>query len=349
MGVYGMNRFIRTTMENNRCVKHNSLSCYKYNRIAIDYYNLLHKFLQRNPAGDEYMMEFINFIHKFAKYNIDLIFVIDGKPLEEKQFTIKQRKDNIKKIKTELVEKIASSTNPETIKKNQEKLDRISYKIKPNHIIYSKKLFDIMGVMYLHFENFEADMIIKYLSDTEIVDACYSSDMDLLTFGCKKIITDLDYKNDFIVEYNNEEILKNMGLSREEFIDLCICCGTDYNCGLINSDLNTNIKLIKKYTNIETIIEYINIINTTEEFSNNHIEIPERFDYVKVRNIYDFKLPMSDCEIIINGFKDKVVLSENDITIKIEKYIKKLMHQNKQPKYIYKMKEFAYYKYAIRI
>ena len=342
MGVYGMNRFIRTTMENNRCIKHNSLSCYRYNRIAIDYYNLLHKFLQRNPNGDDYIMEFINFIHKFAKYNIDLIFVIDGAPFEEKKITIKQRKDTIKKIKSELVEKIANETNVDIIKKNQDKLERMSYKITPNHIKDSKNLFDTMGVMYLHFEDFEADLIMKYLSDTEIVDACYSSDMDLLTFGCKKIITDLDYKNDFIVEYNNEEILKDMGLTMKQFIDLCICCGTDYNSGLNNTTLETNIKLLKEYTNIENIIKFMDNINSS-------ISIPDRFDFVKVRSIYDFKLPNSDCQIIINGFKDKIILSENDICNKIGKFIQLLKNQNKQPKYIYKMKEFAYYKYGIRI
>jgi flap endonuclease-1 len=342
MGIYGMSRYIRQNMENNKCVKYNTLSCYKYNRIAFDYYNLLHKFLQRSSNDDDYLMEFINLIHKFSKYNVDMIFVIDGKPLKEKEETLNERKTNNKRIIQTIKEEIKNEVDAKIRDEKVQKLKKVNYSISPNHIIKSKELFDTLGIRYLHFENFEADMIFKYLSDSKIIDACYSNDMDLLTFGCKKVLNDLDFINDVIVEHNYDEIIKKLEMTPDEFIDLCICCGTDYNNSLNNSNFEKNISLIKKYKNIENIIDSLN------NELNNDISIPSRFDYKKVRKIYNFELPQNDCKTIISGFRDEII-NKNTMSITLKKLIEKLIKNKKQPKYVYKVKEFAYYKYEVNI
>ena len=112
----------------------------------------------------------------------------------------------------------------------------MDYKITPEHIKRSKELFDTLGIMYLHFPKFEADMIMKYLSENDFVDACYSGDMDLLTFGCKKIINDLNYNDDFVIrptmDYydGTKQILSNLfSINLIECISISIP-GVKYPC-----------------------------------------------------------------------------------------------------------------------
>ena len=48
-------------------------------------------------------------------------------------------------------------------------------------------LFEILNIPYIRAVN-EADTLISKLYKTKHIDACLSEDMDLLVFGCKKLI-----------------------------------------------------------------------------------------------------------------------------------------------------------------
>lgn len=352
MGIFGLKNYIRKNLENGRCVKYIPLSYYRYKRIALDFYNFLHKFLQRSSIDDDYLMEFINLIHKLSKYNIEIIFVIDGKPLKEKHPTLIERKKNNQEKIQKITEQIKIEKDTIIRDENIEKLKKINYNITLSHITKSKELFDTLGIKYLHFDNFEADIIFKYLSDYEIVDACYSNDMDLLAYGCKEILNDLDFNTDIIVQYNYNDIIKQFQITSNEFIDLCICSGTDYNKPLINSKLETNIKLIKEYKSIENILNSIDDINYCLNNTNSgeikEILIPSEFNYKKVREIYKFELPKDDKIKIISGFTNNII-NIDKIRMSLKNLVKLFISNRKKPKYVYKIREFAYYKYMLEI
>ena len=80
MGVKGF----KTFLEKIGCVNPIHLSSYKGKTIAVDFTNILYRYLCR----ESYIYEFINLICKFQYYHIKLIFVFDGKPDENKQYII---------------------------------------------------------------------------------------------------------------------------------------------------------------------------------------------------------------------------------------------------------------------
>ena len=89
MGIKSLSSFLLTMID---IVTKVSLSTLTGYTIAVDWANLMHRFLYRNNDNNAYLLEFINFIHKCQKYQIDLIFVFDGRPCEAKQYTINQRR-----------------------------------------------------------------------------------------------------------------------------------------------------------------------------------------------------------------------------------------------------------------
>ena len=100
--------------------------------------------------------------------------------------------------------------------------------------------------------------------------------MDMIPYQCKSIIQNINFSNDDIIVYNLETILNNLNITNQQLIDLCICCGTDFNNKLINIKCKELYCLIKTYGSIEGIIDNLYIINENREKT---LKIPYQFDY----------------------------------------------------------------------
>ena len=96
------------------------------------------------------------------------------------------------------------------------------------------------------------DSQCAYLSKNNIVDAIASEDMDLLTFGTKILLRNINKKD--IVEIKLENILLECEITQDQFIDLCILMGCDYCPTIDGIGMHTAYKLIKQHGTIENII-----------------------------------------------------------------------------------------------
>jgi 5'-3' exonuclease len=85
--------------------------------------------------------------------------------------------------------------------------------------------------------------------------------MDLLAYGCKYIIQDLDFKEDTVIEIDYEMLLVHLGVSHQQLLMAFILSGTDWNNGLKKSNFSNNLELIKKYGNISSVIANLKEIN----------------------------------------------------------------------------------------
>ncbi|KAJ3094676.1 Elongation of fatty acids protein 2 [Physocladia obscura] len=95
---------------------------------------------------------------------------------------------------------------------------------------------------------------------------------------------------------------KDMDLSRDQFVDLMILCGTDFSGTLKGVGYVTAYKLIKKHGSIEAILE-------TGKYSSNCIE---GFDYQVAREVY------------INAFERMdLIFNESGLVREIEKMVEK--------------------------
>ncbi len=52
--------------------------------------------------------------------------------------------------------------------------------------------------------------------------------MDCLTFGAGILLKGVKTKKENIIEVNLKDLLQELELSMDEFIDFCILCGCDY-------------------------------------------------------------------------------------------------------------------------
>ena len=171
------------------------------------------------------------------------------------------------------------------IQKDIQKNNNKSKGIKKSYIENLKKLFYYLHIPYIHI-NKEADIVCKLLIDYNIVDSCISDDMDMIPYQCKSIIQNINFSNDDIIVYDLESILNNLNITNKQLIDLCICCGTDFNNKLINIKCKELYGLIKEYGSIEGIIDNLDSINENREKT---LKIPYQFDYQISRDIFMIK------------------------------------------------------------
>ena len=110
------------------------------------------------------------------------------------------------------------------------------------------------------------------LSRLNFVDGVISDDTDTLACGSRIILRNFNNKVDYVSYYNTDEILYQLDLNYESFLDLCILLGTDYNNKIKNINYKTAYDLIKKYRTLDSI----------KEKTNYNIY----YDYKNIRNIF---------------------------------------------------------------
>ena len=253
--------------------------------IAIDVSIYLYKFMYGN---NNLLLNFLKQIEKFNKYDITPVYIFDGKPPDEKKQIIAnrkeikrkkyERKEEIEKKLVEYDEIINTSLEAEQVKiykdnksileieLNKLKLSIIN--IKDSDIASLKELFDTLGVTYIEATT-EAEIICSNMCIQGLVYGCLSDDTDVLANGSIKFLTCYNYKNDFLIEYDFNNILSCLKLNQLEFVDLCILCGCDYTCKINKVAYITAYKLITQHRTIEKIIENIRSIekyNITDDF-----------------------------------------------------------------------------------
>ena len=122
-----------------------------------------------------------------------------------------------------------------------------------------------------------------------VINACLSEDMDLLVFGCKKMIK---FKSNSVVEYDLDYITKSLNITSDQFIELCILFGCDY------------LKPLLRLKPDEIYNKYIN--------SNSIYDVLDSYNYDIVNKyVKDFNLTKN---LFINKDRDD---SDYDINIKL--------------------------------
>jgi flap endonuclease-1 len=109
----------------------------------------------------------------------------------------------------------------------------------------------------------EAEAQCAELAKAGHVWATATEDMDALTFRTPKLIRKLTMsqtskdKKQPIIEIDCEKVLSGMGLSYEQFVDLCIMCGCDYTNTIKGIGPKNALKLIREFKNIEAVLVHL--------------------------------------------------------------------------------------------
>jgi flap endonuclease-1 len=126
----------------------------------------------------------------------------------------------------------------------------------------AKKLCQLMGMSVIQAPG-EAEAFCSYLAKTGKAYATVSEDMDSLTFGSPILIrgmsTSKGSKNSAneLIQIDLKKVLDALGLTHEQFVDLCILCGCDYTNTIAGIGPVKALKYIKEYGTIEKVLRQL--------------------------------------------------------------------------------------------
>lgn len=149
-------------------------------------------------------------------------------------------------------------------------------------------LLRLMGFPVLEAKA-EAEAQCVQLVKEKKAKAVASDDMDCLTFGAETLIRGIKTKKDPVTEINLSDVLKELELTMEEFIDFCILCGCDYCDAIENVGPVRAYDFIRKHKTIEKVLEFIQAENVEKAKEGKQLFVlpsPENFNFQIARELF---------------------------------------------------------------
>lgn len=272
-------------------------------KIAIDANNTLYQFLSiiRQPDGTllkdsmnrvtSHLSGLIYRTVSLVEYGLKPIFVFDGKFLPLKEKVLRERRKRREEAQRKWEE--AKGKSSEEAFKYAQAATRIDASI----IKDTKTLLTYMGIPYVEAAA-EGEAQAAYIVRRGDADAASSQDYDTLLFGSPLLIRNLGTPKKEIrpAVIELREIEEKSGISREQFVDIAILSGTDFNEGIRGIGAKRALKLIKKHGSIEKVIEEIG--EEKVQGIENYELIRDIFLHPEVNEAYEIKWRMPDEEKI---------------------------------------------------
>lgn len=252
--------------------------------IAIDFQMYIYRSLMNNHQNG-YLYYILNLIEILISNNITPIFVFDGKPSNyyKHSLTTRKKKRNKNVIQIEKDQNLIDLYN-ENFYNFSNEFDMFDNELYDILIIYNKYyqkiiklensiqkrkkqlvsinktvidnikyVFDCLGIMYIHNEKQEADIMCALLVKQGLANAVLSNDSDLLSYnGVKYVLSDLNFRTSTVKCYDTY----NVDLTPYQRIDFAILSGT------LGPSFNYKLKyyqirdLLQTHNNIEGVLEY---------------------------------------------------------------------------------------------
>ena len=288
---------------------------------SIDCLNMLYD--AKKLGADDFIIIIYNHLVKLLNLGIIVSFCMDGVAGVEKSPELKIRRDQKRQDKRELKEllklnNIGNDTTqveqPYSLHSNkiQNKIDELKKKVvkitKTNMIMF-KKLCEILHIPIYQALG-EADSLLSKLSIEGKCDFVISGDMDMLTFGCLRVVKIED--NDEIYEFNKDNILKNLKVTLDQFIDMCILKGCDYAKSHPHMTLEEAQNYILKHENIENILN-VPELSVNDEFIEEYKIARHVYNNSKDLETIEYEFKMNE---IINPL-NLITFFENNISSKL--------------------------------
>ena len=118
-----------------------------------------------------------------------------------------------------------------------------------------------------------------------LVYSVATEDMDCLTFGSPILLKGFSSKDEPVTEIRLDIILEKLGISMEQFIDMCILCGCDYSSSIDGIGPIKAYNYIQEHKTIENLLEYIKDYNTDTKKKKKLI-VDENFIYETARTLF---------------------------------------------------------------
>lgn len=268
MGIQGLMKLL--SEESPGSIKEHDLEYLCGRKIAIDASMAMYQFLVAvrtqgdagghaamltNEAGEitSHIQGMFNRTIKMITSGVKPVYVFDGKPPQMKGGELAKRIARRAQAEASL-EASKEAGDVEDVNKFSRRL----VKVTRQHNDDCKQLLRLMGVPVVDAPC-EAEAQCAELAKKGKVYAAATEDMDALTFRTPLLLRKLTFTGSKqpIIEINLEIALSGLGITYEQFVDLCILCGCDY-CGSIKGiGPKTALKLIKQHGNLEKVVHVL--------------------------------------------------------------------------------------------
>lgn len=302
--------------------------------LAIDAHNALYQFLSiiRERTGEPLRDSHGNITsHLSGLYyrtmnlltiGIKPIYVFDGEPPTLKSVELSRRK----LLKEDAKIKYSIALEKGDIEEALKYAKRASY-LTDQMISDSKKLLELMGIPWIQAPS-EGEATAAYLTIIGKAYAAVSQDYDTLLFGGKRLCRNITISGrrklpgkNVYQEVEPEEILldetlKNLGITREQLVDIGILVGTDFNPeGFKGYGPIRALKAVKQYGKLE------NIPDIQEELKLiDYNSIREIFLRPKVIETVNIEFKKMDENGLVEFLCGKYEFSEERVLNAIKKY-----------------------------
>lgn len=306
MGIKQLNNYLVTTCST-EAIKKIGLEELRGKRVVVDASIYLYRFMADGRLTEHMYQMIATMLH----YGIEPVFIFDGDSPPEKKELLAERKEKKQKAETKyeelklLMNNTANESDKMDIVGEMEKLKKQFIYIKSADYQVVKTLLNTMGVAWIEAPG-EADELCAHLMLTDQAYACLSEDMDMFAYGCSKVLRHLSLVNHTVLLYDLRKILFQLGMNVQEFRQILVLAGTDYNKN--NSvSLQEAIKWFCRYKNemlmwegvIPTFYEWL--INKTNLISNaDALCLTHKMFNVKNKNlVYNMVKPQADRKSLV--------------------------------------------------
>jgi len=305
--------------------------------VAIDAYNALYQFLAiiRQPDGTplkdrsgkitSHLSGLFYRTCNLLELGIKPIYVFDGVPPEMKEAEIRRRS----KIKEEAQVKYERALREGNVEEAR-MYAQMTSRLKDYMAEDSKILLSHMGVPWIQAPS-EGEAQAAHLAKKGDADYCASQDFDSLLFGAPVLLRNLTIsgrrklpRKKVYIEITPEivemsRISKELGITRDQLIDIGILVGTDFNPeGIKGIGPKTALRLVRKYGSLEKVLENIR----DAEFPVDPREIKEFFLHPKVMDNYTLNWRTPNVEGVVSFLCGEKDFSEDRVRKALQRAIK---------------------------
>ncbi len=277
------------------------ISMLRSRKVAVDTNLYLYKY--KVALGDNWLDGFINLVNCFRRRGAHLVFVMDNKypveKLNEQQKRREQRQkgvDKLEELRSALdafradglvagcidpfvnkpvnaaqnmllfssVRRYSTQVAEKNIQDHIDLLESRNISIEPEDFAKLEEMLFLMEIPCMK-GLWEADTTCSLLCLQARVDAVLSDDTDIMAYGTPLHLSKLETGSGTCTAVIMEELLEESCLTRAQFLDLCIMCGTDYNTNIPGVGPVTAVKLLTQHGSIDDLPDKYNpaVLNHT--------------------------------------------------------------------------------------
>ena len=263
MGIRSLNKYLYDNCSRSS-IRKISIEDVRNRTIVVDTSIYIYKYLKDSALAEN----FEKLIKIFIKNNIRPIFVFDGKSPEQKSELRKERSQKKRDAESEYNSRVKD------VNQSQHKLNELRNKfirVTPTDVLMLKKMMNQYSIEFIQAE-WEADAVCANYVKSGVAWACLSDDMDMLVYGCGRVIREFSIHNLSCQLYTLNSILKELKMSFTVFRDIMVISGTDYN--ISNS---TDVSL---YKTLSLYNDYLHKKSYGYEYDSFYIWLLKNTDYI---------------------------------------------------------------------